>query len=157
MVAKRLDSPYRPGKRSGEWIKARVWRRQEFVIGGYIPGEGSRSGRVGSLLVGYYDRRASELGRGERQRLIFAGGVGSGLKQADIDFLTRELKQRQRPDSPFDVGEPRGPKARLAVWCEPELRLRGQLDRVDRRGNPAPARLQGHAGRQGPARGRQGA
>lgn len=121
VVAKRLDSPYRPGKRSGEWIKARVWRGQEFVIGGYIPGEGSRSGRVGSLLVGYYDRRASELGRGERQRLIFAGGVGSGLKQSDIDLLTRELKQLQRPDSPFDVGEPRGPKARLAVWCEPEL------------------------------------
>ena len=91
------------------------------MIGGYIPGEGSRSGRVGSLLVGYYDRRASELGRGERQRLIFAGGVGSGLKQSDIDFLTRELKQRLRPDSPFEVGEPRGPKARLAVWCEPEL------------------------------------
>ncbi len=58
------------------------------MIGGYIPGEGSRSGRVGSLLVGYYDRRASELGRGERQRLTFAGGVGSGLKQAEIDLLT---------------------------------------------------------------------
>ena len=121
VVAKRLDSPYRPGRRSGEWLKARVWRRQEFVIGGYIPGEGSRSGRVGSLLVGYYDHRASELGRGERQRLIFAGGVGSGLKQAEIDLLTRELKRRLRPDSPFEVGEPRGPKARLAIWCEPEL------------------------------------
>jgi bifunctional non-homologous end joining protein LigD len=112
VVAKKLDSPYRPGGRGGEWIKARVWRRQEFVIGGYIPGEGSRSGRVGSLLVGYYDADS---------RLVFAGGVGSGLKQAEIDLLTRELKQRLRPDSPFDVGEPRGPKARLALWCEPEL------------------------------------
>ena len=120
-MAKRLDSPYRPGRRSGEWLKARVWQRQEFVIGGYIPGEGSRSGRVGSLLVGYYDHRASELGKGESQRLIFAGGVGSGLTQADIDLLTAELKKRVRPDSPFDVGEPRGPKAKLAVWCEPEL------------------------------------
>ena len=121
VVAKRLDSPYRPGKRSGEWIKARVWRRQEFVIGGYIPGEGSRTGRVGSLLVGYYDQRASELGRGERQRLTFAGGVGSGLRQADIDLLTAALKRSVRPDSPFDVGAPSGPKAKLAVWCEPEL------------------------------------
>jgi bifunctional non-homologous end joining protein LigD len=111
VVAKKLDSPYRPGGRGGEWVKARVWRRQEFVIGGYIPGEGSRSGRVGSLLVGYYDDA----------RLVFAGGVGSGLKQAEIDLLTRELKQRLRPDSPFDVGQPRGPKARLALWCEPEL------------------------------------
>jgi bifunctional non-homologous end joining protein LigD len=121
LVAKRCDSPYRPGKRSGEWIKTRVWRRQEFVIGGYIPGEGRRTKRVGSLLVGYYDKRASELDKGERQELRFAGGVGSGLNEKQIDFLTRELRERERADSPFDVGKPAGPKARFAVWCEPEL------------------------------------
>ncbi len=121
IVAKRCDSPYRPGKRSGEWIKARVWRRQEFVIGGHIPGEGKRADRVGSLLVGYYDRRASELGKGSSQELVFAGGVGSGLKEDDLNLLTRELKKRRRDSSPFDVGAPKGPKAKLAVWCEPEL------------------------------------
>ncbi len=121
IVSKRCDSPYRPGKRTGEWIKTRVWRRQEFVIGGYIPGEGRRAKRVGSLLVGYYDRRRSELGKGERQLLRFAGGVGSGLKEHDLDFLTRELRKRERPESPFDVGAPTGPKARFAAWCEPEL------------------------------------
>ena len=121
VVAKRLDSPYRPGKRSGEWIKARVWKRQEFVIGGQIPGEGSRAERVGSLLVGYHDRRASELKRGEAQSLVFAGAVGSGLKQAEIALLTEELARRRRPDSPFDLGAPRGPRAGHAVWCEPEL------------------------------------
>ncbi|HEY6771258.1 MAG TPA: non-homologous end-joining DNA ligase [Solirubrobacterales bacterium] len=121
IVAKRRDSPYRPGRRSGEWIKERVWRRQEFVVGGYIPGEGRRANRVGSLLVGYYDRRAAELGKGESQTLHFAGGVGSGLTEELIDRLTRELAARERPDSPFDVGAPSGPKARYAVWCEPEL------------------------------------
>jgi bifunctional non-homologous end joining protein LigD len=121
IVAKRCDSPYRPGKRTGEWIKERVWRRQEFVIGGYIPGEGRRSSRVGSLLVGYYEKRLSELADGERPTLRFAGGVGSGLREDDIDFLTRELGRRERPHSPFDVGAPSGPKARYAVWCEPEL------------------------------------
>jgi bifunctional non-homologous end joining protein LigD len=121
IVAKRSDSPYRPGRRTGEWIKERVWRRQEFVIGGYIPGEGRRASRVGSLLVGYYDRRAAELEKGETQTLHFAGGVGSGLTEGQIDFLTRELRKRERPDSPFDLGAPTGPKARLAVWCEPEL------------------------------------
>jgi bifunctional non-homologous end joining protein LigD len=120
IVAKRTDSPYRPGKRTGEWIKTRVWRRQEFVIGGYIPGEGRRSRRVGSLLVGYFDRRRSELGKGERQTLHFAGGVGSGLKEADLDFLTRELRKRERADNPFDRAV-RGPKAKLAVFCDPEL------------------------------------
>ena len=112
VVAKRCDSPYRPGRRSGEWIKARVWREQEFVIGGHIPGEGRREARVGSLLVGYYDHE---------QRLVFAGGVGSGLNEETINLLTRELAKRRRADSPFDVGAPKGPKARTAVWCEPEL------------------------------------
>jgi bifunctional non-homologous end joining protein LigD len=121
IVSKRADSPYRPGKRTGEWIKTRVWRRQEFVIGGYIPGEGSRAKRVGSLLVGYYDRRRSELGKGEKQTLHFAGGVGSGLKESDLEYLTRELRKRERTSSPFGVGAPSGPKARFAVWCKPEL------------------------------------
>ena len=121
IVAKRCDSPYRPGRRSGEWIKERVWRTQEFVIGGYIPGEGRRANRVGSLLVGYYDRRASELAGDASPTLHFAGGVGSGLTEDLIDYLTRELGRRERPDNPFDVGHPAGPKARYAVWCEPEL------------------------------------
>jgi bifunctional non-homologous end joining protein LigD len=121
IVAKRLDSPYREGKRTGEWIKTRLWKRQEFVIGGYIPGEGSRSGRAGSLLVGYWDQRPEELKKGERQKLVFAGGVGSGMTEEDIDFLTKELKARRREDSPFDIGAPRGPKARNAVFVEPEL------------------------------------
>ncbi len=121
IVSKRCDSPYRPGKRTGEWIKTRVWRRQEFVIGGYIPGEGSRARRVGSLLVGYYDRRASELRSGEEQTLHFAGAVGSGLRESDLVFLTRELRRREPSLSPFEVGAPAGPKARFAVWCDPEL------------------------------------
>src|SRR5690349_11197398 len=121
IVAKRCDSPYRVGRRTGEWVKERVWRNQEFVIGGYIPGEGRRANRVGSLLVGYYDVRASELEKGGSQTLHFAGGVGSGLTEELIDRLTSELRSRKRPDSPFDVGMPTGPKARLAVWCEPEL------------------------------------
>jgi bifunctional non-homologous end joining protein LigD len=121
IVAKRCDSPYRPGKRTGEWIKTRVWRRQEFVIGGYIPGEGRRAKRVGSLLVGFYDKRRSELRKGERQELRFAGAVGSGLNEKQIDFLTKELREREIPRSPFDVGRPTGPKAKLAVWCKPEL------------------------------------
>jgi bifunctional non-homologous end joining protein LigD len=121
VVAKRLDSPYRPGKRTGEWLKARVWREQEFVIGGHIPGDGRRAETIGSLLVGYYDKRASELRPGEGQALVFAGAAGSGLKQDDLRFLTAELAKRRRPGSPFDVGAPRGPKAKLAVWCEPEL------------------------------------
>ena len=107
--------------------------------------------RVGSLLVGYYDRRASEL-RGERQAHL-AGGVGSGLKEDDIDLLTRELK-RARATAPSTTAGPRGPKAKLAQLVRARACLRGHLERVDRRGHAAPARLQGHARRQGRTRGR---
>jgi bifunctional non-homologous end joining protein LigD len=122
VVAKRCESPYRPGRRSGEWIKARVWQRGEFVIGGHIPGAGRRAERVGSLLVGHWDTTPAEARRrGSPQRLVYAGAVGSGLREADIDLLTAELARRRRRGSPFELGQPSGPRAREAVFCEPEL------------------------------------
>src|SRR6202047_3735229 len=51
IIGKRKDSLYQPGKRSGTWIKHRVNRGQEFVIGGYFPGAHG----FDSLIVGYYD------------------------------------------------------------------------------------------------------
>jgi ATP-dependent DNA ligase len=51
IIGKRRDSVYQPGKRSGAWIKYRVNRGQEFVIGGYFPGPHG----CDSLIVGYYD------------------------------------------------------------------------------------------------------
>jgi bifunctional non-homologous end joining protein LigD len=50
VVAKRKDSIYQPGQRTGSWIKYRVNRGQELVIGGYIPGPHG----FDSLIVGYY-------------------------------------------------------------------------------------------------------
>ena len=38
VVGKRIDSVYEPGERSGAWIKLRANLKQEFAIGGYIPG-----------------------------------------------------------------------------------------------------------------------
>jgi bifunctional non-homologous end joining protein LigD len=69
VVAKRLDSRYEAGRRSRAWIKIKNQRRQEFVVGGWQPGEKGRTGSIGSLLVGYYDerRRAALRGQG-RQR-----------------------------------------------------------------------------------------
>jgi bifunctional non-homologous end joining protein LigD len=53
LVAKRPDSLYESGRRSGAWVKVKLTREQEFVIGGYTQPEGSRK-YFGSLLVGYY-------------------------------------------------------------------------------------------------------
>jgi bifunctional non-homologous end joining protein LigD len=130
IVAKRVESPYRPGQRSGEWLKIRYRRGQELVIGGWMPGEGSRGGRVGSLLVGYWDATPEEAERlGRPQRLVYAGGVGTGFTQETLDRLTALLKPLTRAESPFELGEdPRVKYAQRArdrgagpVWVEPEL------------------------------------
>jgi bifunctional non-homologous end joining protein LigD len=120
IVAKRLESPYRTGRRSPEWRKTRLRRRQELVIGGWMPGRGGRSGRIGSLLVGYWDLSPSEAERLERaQRLVHAGAVGSGLRERDLDRLTAELGPLRRAASPFELGI--GPKRPKPAFCEPRL------------------------------------
>jgi len=130
VVAKRIESPYRPGKRSREWLKIRYRRGQELVIGGWMPGEGTRGGRVGSLLVGHWDatpEEAEQLGR--PQRLVYAGGVGTGFTQETLDRLTTALAPLRRDDSPFELGEDPEVKYRQRarsrgagpVWVEPQL------------------------------------
>jgi bifunctional non-homologous end joining protein LigD len=52
LVAKRVDSPYRAGARTENWLKLKLTRTQEVVIGGYRRGSGTRTGRIRSLLVG---------------------------------------------------------------------------------------------------------
>src|SRR5204862_7864208 len=70
VVAKRLDSVYEPGRRSGAWVKVKPGRSLELLVGGWLEGEGSRSGRIGALLMGE---------SGEDGRLRYAGRVGSGF------------------------------------------------------------------------------
>jgi bifunctional non-homologous end joining protein LigD len=52
VIAKRKESPYQPGERSGDWVKFKLERQQEFVIGGYSP-DGVNS--LDAVLVGYYE------------------------------------------------------------------------------------------------------
>ena len=127
IVAKRLGSPYCPGRRTDHWLKTRARRRQEFVIGGYNPGEGGRRGRIGSLLVGYWDATRDEAERlGREQKLVYAGGVGTGFTEEMLDRLSGLLAPLAREPSPFELGEDPIAKTRYrpggpAVFCEPEL------------------------------------
>ena len=68
LIGKRKDSIYEVGQRSGSWIKLKLLKEQEFVIGGYTEPEGTRQ-YFGSLVVGFY--RGKEL--------VFAGKVGTGF------------------------------------------------------------------------------
>jgi len=120
VVAKRLDSPYRPGHRGRDWVKVRLKLRQDFLIGGWMRGQAGRSGRLGSLLLGVWDRTPEEAAAtGGPQRLVYAGGVGSGLAERTIDQLTELLAPLEREQSPFELGI--GPKRPDPVFCEPRL------------------------------------
>jgi bifunctional non-homologous end joining protein LigD len=118
VMAKRLDYPYTPGKRGGGWIKVKNTKRQELVVGGWLPGEGNRSGKIGALLVGYYDTTPTEAKkRGKPQEFKYAGRVGTGFTEETLSMLMRELNPLARDDSPFDGRQP--PKG--ANFVDPEL------------------------------------
>jgi bifunctional non-homologous end joining protein LigD len=111
IVLKRLDSPYSPGKRTGSWLKVKNLGRQEFVIGGWLPGEGRRRGSLGAILLGYFD------GEGEQAELRYAGKVGTGFSDRDLRELLERLRPLARRSNPF-AGR-KGPRA--ANFVEPEL------------------------------------
>jgi ATP-dependent DNA ligase len=87
VVAKRRDSFYEPGKRSGAWVKLRVNRRQNFVVGGYLP----RGTNFDSILVGYYDGRDFK----------YAGSVRAGFTPASRREVFARFSKLGRPECPF--------------------------------------------------------
>jgi bifunctional non-homologous end joining protein LigD len=124
VVAKRLDSVYEPGARPGSWLKVKNQLSQEVVVAGWKPGQGNRTGLVGSLLVGV---------RSSSGALLYAGHVGTGFSDSVLRMLTRRLDALRRPDSPFDGPVP-AEYARPAVWVEPRLVIEVTFDRWTRAG-----------------------
>ena len=108
IVAKRVDSRYEPGRRTGAWLKIKNTLRQELVIGGWLPGEGRRAERIGALLMGYYDDSGFR----------YAGRVGTGFTEKTLEDLARRLEPLRREESPFTPA-PKLP--RNAVFVEPCL------------------------------------
>ena len=100
VVAKRLDSRYEPGRRSGAWVKVKRTNRNELVVGGWLEGMGRRSGRVGSLAVGYYEAGGTKL--------AYAGKVGSGLAERDLDAFADAFARIATDESPFEGPVERG-------------------------------------------------
>jgi len=123
VVAKRLDSRYVPGARTGSWRKIKNVRTQEAVVAGYKPGKGNRTGQVGSLLIGVNDASG----------LVYAGHVGTGFTDETLRLLGDRLRPLRRPDSPFDGPVP-PEHARPAVWVEPRLVVQVSFDRWTKAG-----------------------
>jgi len=116
IIGKRKDSLYQPGKRSGAWIKYRVNRGQEFVIGGYFPGPHG----FDSLIVGYYDG----------EKLMYVARTRNGFVPASRRQVFSKLRHLVTPACPFvNLPETRrsrfgeelnAEKMKKAVWLKPE-------------------------------------
>lgn len=106
VVAKDDSAPYRPGLRSGSWLKIKCRKESEFVIGGYTAPAGGRL-YFGALLVGLY--------AGEKLR--FAGKVGTGYSEGVLASLAGKMGRLRMASSPF---EPE-PRVHGAVWVRPKL------------------------------------
>jgi bifunctional non-homologous end joining protein LigD len=110
VVAKRLDSAYRPGERSPDWRKVKPEHRQEAVVGGISPGQGNRAGTIGSLLIGVQTAEG----------LAYAGRVGTGFTAQTLRMLDGKLAPLRTKASPFATPVPPD-QARHAQWVEPRL------------------------------------
>jgi bifunctional non-homologous end joining protein LigD len=110
VVAKRLDSPYRPGRRDPSWVKVKNFRSQSVVIGGWATGQGHLDAGLGALLLGI-------PGPGG---LTYVGRVGTGFSEADRAALLGQLSGLVRGTSPFDGAVPRSEAAGV-TWVEPQL------------------------------------
>ncbi|MBC7835529.1 MAG: DNA ligase [Phycisphaerales bacterium] len=115
IMAKRLESHYAPGRRTGDWLKIKLRRGQEFVVAGYTVGDKSFKGTLGALLLGYYERPARR--RTSPPRLVYAGSVGSGFTIEQRAEILRALAPLGLDASPFDEPVPK----RGAVFVEPRL------------------------------------
>ncbi|KQU35994.1 ATP-dependent DNA ligase [Rhodococcus sp. BP-332] len=110
IVAKRRDSTYEVGRRSTSWIKVKNWRTQEVVIGGWRAGKGSRTGSIGSLLLGIPSKNG----------LHYVGRVGTGFTERQRADLLTLLRPAVVDESPFDEPLPTADR-RDATWVAPTV------------------------------------
>lgn len=116
VMAKRLGSPYQPGKRSPNWRKVKHRRAVTVTIGGFTVGTGNRESTFGSLLVG----------RRDGDDLVFAGGVGTGFDQSTLERLTAAMRDLRIDECPFSELPPASYR-RGATWVEPALNARIEI------------------------------
>jgi len=109
IVSKRADAPYRSG-RGKLWLKVKCGRQNaEFVVGGYTPPAGARSG-FGALLLGSF----------RNGQLEYAGRVGTGFSSRQLEDLHAQLQRDEIDHSPF-APSPMLPGSRGVRWVKPTL------------------------------------
>ncbi|KGO88572.1 hypothetical protein Q765_01300 [Flavobacterium rivuli WB 3.3-2 = DSM 21788] len=106
LIAKKASSKYYINKRSKDWLKIKISKEQEMVIGGFTDPKGSRTA-FGSLLLGYY----------EDGKLIYSGKVGTGFNEESLKDIYEKLTALEQKTSPFSIK----PKEPGAHWIKPDL------------------------------------
>jgi bifunctional non-homologous end joining protein LigD len=104
LIAKKKTSTYE-SKRSPHWLKMKLTNEQEFVIGGYTPGEREF---FGSLVLGFH----------EGDRLHYAGNVGTGFNNRTMADLWKALEPLKTSKKPFADGDK---ILKGTEWVKPEL------------------------------------
>lgn len=107
IMAKDGNSPYRSGRRSNDWLKVKIERRQAIVIGGFTRPQHGRK-YFGALITGVY----------EKNELRFTGHVGTGFDETDLESIWRRLQPLVTANCPF-AGKP--PANAAATWVRPAL------------------------------------
>jgi bifunctional non-homologous end joining protein LigD len=109
IICKRADAPYRSG-RGKRWLKVKCGtQHDEFVVGGYTPPAGARSG-FGALLLGSF----------RDGQLEYSGRLGTGFSNRQLEQLHAQLQKDEIAKSPFAPSAAM-PGARGVHWVKPTL------------------------------------
>ena len=109
LIVKEAAGPYQSGRRSPTWRKRKVVHEQEFVVGGWTEPRHTRS-YFGALLLGVHDETTGAL--------TYVGHTGTGFDQAELERVSKLLKAREIPRSPFST-QPKTNEP--AHWARPDL------------------------------------
>lgn len=109
VIAKKVDSPYLPGKRVPTWLKLKATKTSEFLVCGYTEGKGSRENSFGALVLGILNAD---------DQLVYAGSVGTGFNDSTREKLFKVMQPLKTTKCPFSVR----PMAKaIASWLKPEM------------------------------------
>jgi DNA ligase D-like protein (predicted ligase)/DNA ligase D-like protein (predicted 3'-phosphoesterase) len=106
IIAKRKDSSYQPGLRSGDWLKIKKLKSCDCVIFGFTKGTGVRTRTFGALILGLYDK----------EKPVFVGKVGTGFSEETLKTLMAKFKNLETEKAPFKTRFPDE-----ITWLKPKL------------------------------------
>jgi bifunctional non-homologous end joining protein LigD len=106
VMAKRKDSSYQPGLRTGDWLKIKKLQSCDCVIFGYTRGTGARAKTFGALILGLYDKKTP----------VLVGKVGTGFSQETLEEFSEAFKALKKEKAPFETG-----LHEEITWLKPKL------------------------------------